>query len=261
MPYPITGCPACNRPFARLIFGVSFFHAVVQERKQFGPLGWNIPYGFNDTDFQISVQQMQLYLNQYDKIPFNAINYLTGECNYGGRVTDVWDRRALITILNDYINEESVEASYHFGGLKSFALPPLTDYQQIVKYIQEIIPNDPSPEVYGLHPNAGITRDTENSEQLCKSTLAVFGFGSGTSANSSLDDDFSQSIRDILDRLPLNYDIEACLLKYPIDYHESMNTVLIQEMQRYNNLLDEIQYSFKEVLKAVEGTMIIIVNI
>lgn len=234
---------------------MSFFHAVVQERKKFGALGWNIPYGFNDTDFQISAQQIQLYLNQYDKIPFNAISYLTGECNYGGRVTDVWDRRALITILNDYINEKSVEPSYHFGGMGSFVLPQLTDYQPIVTYIKENIPNDPSPEVYGLHPNAGITRDTDNSEQLFRSTLAVFGFGGGSTANSALDDDFAQSIRDVLERLPLNYDIEACYIKYPIDYHESMNTVLIQEMQRYNNLLDEIQNSFKEVLKAVEGNL------
>ena len=37
-----------------------------------------------------------------DEIPFKTITYLTGECNYGGRVTDQQDRRLLLTLLHDY---------------------------------------------------------------------------------------------------------------------------------------------------------------
>jgi len=93
-----------------LFLSLVYFHAVVLERRRFGPIGWNVQYDFNESDFKISMRQLRNMLDEYEDIPFSALKYLTGECYYGGKVTDHWDRRTLTTIIGKFYCPEALAA-------------------------------------------------------------------------------------------------------------------------------------------------------
>ncbi len=97
------------------MFGLCFFHAVIQERKKFGSLGWNKTYEFNDSDLEAAMQVLRNFLEGNEDIPWDALRYVCGQINYGGRVTDDWDRRCLLSILGKFYTPEIVtDDSYRF---------------------------------------------------------------------------------------------------------------------------------------------------
>lgn len=53
----------CKKPdeWKKLLFGLSFFHGIIQERKKFGALGWNVKYDFSAMDFEICRLQLKMF--------------------------------------------------------------------------------------------------------------------------------------------------------------------------------------------------------
>uniref|UniRef100_A0A8C4EEV4 Dynein axonemal heavy chain 12 n=1 Tax=Dicentrarchus labrax TaxID=13489 RepID=A0A8C4EEV4_DICLA len=246
----------CPEKELKLLYGLCFFHALVQERKKFGPLGWNIPYGFNESDLRISIRQLQLFVNEYDEVPFEAITYLTGECNYGGRVTDDWDRRLLMTILADFYNKDIIEKPrYPFSPSGEYYAPPKSNYEDYIVFIKEL-PFSQHPEVFGMHENVDISKDLQQTKLLFDSLLLTQGGGAKGGASSGSDNALYDIANDILTKLPANFDTETALLKFPVLYEESMNTVLVQEMERYNTLCSTIRVSLQNLLKAIKGLVV-----
>eukprot|EP00879_Flechtneria_rotunda_P017460 GHRR01018298.1.p1 GENE.GHRR01018298.1~~GHRR01018298.1.p1 ORF type:complete len:1011 (+),score=303.03 GHRR01018298.1:919-3951(+) len=257
------GCQRSGE-FKKLLFGLCFFHACAQERLKFGPLGWNVPYQFSAPDFSISARQLQMFLNESaDVMPLQALRYLTGECNYGGRVTDAHDRRTLMSLLAVCYNESIFDDGYTFSpapGCECYQVPPEGPVEIYIDFIKGL-PAAAPPEVYGLHPNADTTKNQQETNQLLDSLLASQGSGgSGEPAeaggSSSRDTLLLQLAVELDSKLMAPFDIQAARYKYPVDYHESLNTVLCQELVRFNGLITAIHTSLVQLQKAITGQVL-----
>lgn len=165
------------------MFGLAFFHAIIQDRKKFGPLGWNVKVGcgfilllrfsehiltffffcfcclqyeFNDSDLDVSQQWLRMLLDEQKEIPWDSLLYVLGEINYGGRVTDSWDRRCIMAILRNYFTPQILDDAFAFSESGVYRAPPDTDKDGYLAYINSL-PLEDAPEVFGMHINANIT--------------------------------------------------------------------------------------------------------
>ena len=104
----LNNCP--HQSFRPLVYVLAFFHAVVQERRKYGRLGWNVPYDFNEADFEVCMTILDTYLTKSfnigeEKLPWGTLRYLVGEVMYGGRAIDSFDRRILTTYMEEYFGD------------------------------------------------------------------------------------------------------------------------------------------------------------
>ncbi len=79
---------------------------------------------------------------------------MMGEIQYGGRVTDDFDKRLLNTFTSTYFCPDLLHG--HFEYFKGYKAPMTRNFIVVNEIINEL-PNVDSPEVFGLHSNADIT--------------------------------------------------------------------------------------------------------
>jgi dynein heavy chain, axonemal len=250
-------CPKTE--FKPLLYVLSFFHAVIQERKRFGKIGWNVSYDFNMSDYLISQELISMYLKkaheqQEEELPYDTLRYLIGEAMYGGRVTDNNDRRVLMTYLTEYLGDFIFDTNQKFFFSRAGAdyhVPPEDTYEATLEWIDEL-PLFTTPGVFGLHPNAEIQSFSKAAKELWLNILEMQtsdGAGAGGVDREGMitgiaDEILSKSVPELFDE----YNIRKSF-----DVPTPTQVVLLQELERYNRLIVKMKSTILDLKRALKG--------
>uniref|UniRef100_A0A383W4S5 Dynein-1, subspecies f n=1 Tax=Tetradesmus obliquus TaxID=3088 RepID=A0A383W4S5_TETOB len=257
----------CRHPaFRPLVYVLGFFHAVVQERRKYGKLGWNVPYDFNETDFRISLALINTYLGKAlgsgssssgseDAIPWATLRYLIGEAMYGGRVSDSFDRRVLTTYLEEYLGDFLFDTfqPFHFYTARdgsSIDVPPAAPREVYIKAI-EALPLVQSPEVFGLHANADISYYTSDTRTLWANLVDLQPRVGAAAGAMSREEFVAGIVRDISAKIPEQFDLP--LLAKGLGVPSPTQVVLLQELARWNGVLEAMASSLQDLQRALSG--------
>jgi len=247
----------------KLLVGLAFFHAVVQERRKYGPLGWNIRYEFNTSDILAAKEVLKMFCRNFENMPWNALIYITGHVNYGGRVTDDQDRRCLMSILDTYYAGEKVvnDDGYKFSESGTYYTPPNGSYSALMSYFDNL-PMVDNPEVFGMHDNANISFQLQETQAIYETVLGLQprvggGGGEGEKTPEDIVDDLAGMF---VEEMPEKLDIEKAapgmFEVMPNGAYRSLDTVLMQEMDRFNKLIRTMGSTLVELKKAIKGLVV-----
>ncbi|XP_044147930.1 LOW QUALITY PROTEIN: dynein axonemal heavy chain 14 [Bufo gargarizans] len=280
-----------GRPaWKKLLFSLCLFNAVINERRKYGALGWNIPYDFTLSDLEVSVQMLEMLTDNHREIPWTALRYLTGEVVYGGRVTDSWDRRCLLSILDNFYTPALLQDDYSFSADQVYH--PLSEdatLQDCRDYVNSL-PDTDNPEIFGMHPNAERAYLTSHAHAFLDTIASMQSRRSADHAahrsEYSQDQVVQDVIANILTKLPETVEGKTSLERSAAETHDrrtlanlltepawetlvknakgydplinsALLTILRQEIDRFNHLLSVMHSSLRAVQQAIRGEVIL----
>jgi dynein heavy chain, axonemal len=261
----------------KFLVAFSITHAILQERRKFGPVGWNVPYSWSLVDLENTLRISQglcenepLMPNQLtgniDFSSWDAIYHLIGDICYGGRVTDLWDSRTLRCIVERVVNP----STFGPGGMSltedgRYRVPSHFDSDSLMLFVEKLPGFDP-PELFGLHPNAEIRVKELESQHLLRSLVTIqpptTAAGSASSSSKKGNTDATSSsitvVNEIIARLPVDIDADPnseVFVRDNAGVLTPLGNVCSQECQRYNALLRALRSQLVSCLRALKGTI------
>ena len=173
---------------ARLYFLLAWFHAIVQERLRYAPLGWAKHYEFNESDLRVACDTLDTWIEATamgrtnlppNKVPWDALVTLLSQCIYGGKIDNDFDQRLLASFLRKLFTPRSFESDFALvgnvdggqGGQRHIKMPDGNRRDHFLKWI-EALSDRQTPSWLGLPNNAEkvllTTRGTDLVSKLLK---------------------------------------------------------------------------------------------
>ena len=273
------------KEWKNLVFALSFIHSLVIERRKYGPLGFCVPYDFNNSDLEASILFVEKQFQRESDLPekkppheminFKTLTNVVSTILYGGRIFDLKDESLFKTIVSSYLEDPAFkQPNYSFYPTPKDKVDPKNkmeykipeNLKEITDYIAHIskFPNVDPPQVFGLHGSADMTfRIKEFNELLTTITTALPKDG-GSGGGVSKEDEVRPKVEAMLDTFPpffIEKEYRDKINSYSFmnigkGLEVPLNNVLLQEIKDIQNILELVKKSLKDIKDAIAGTLL-----
>jgi dynein heavy chain 1 len=167
---------------ARLYFLLAWFHAVVQERLRYAPLGWSKAYDFNDSDLSSAYMTIDTWLGSVSRgraninpaiVPWDAIRSLIKQSVYGGRIDSDFDQKILESFVDSYFTPRAYNVDFELvpkmNDIQGVPIPDGTKPEQFLDWVRSLPDREP-PSWLGLPPSAeSVIAVSQGTHLVCES--------------------------------------------------------------------------------------------
>lgn len=250
-----------------LLFSLCFTHSTVQERRKFGPLGWCVPYEFNDGDLNASIVFLEKHL-EFSTLSWSTLQFMVGDVQYGGRITDDMDRRLFGAYMETWFSSGTLSNDFSFNPEKplnklndnfQYKIRDYLELGDYLKYIQSF-PDIDSPEIFGMHPNADLTFRFKEATSLLNTILETQPKQTdGSSAGQTREDIVLAKCQSLIEAVPVGFtedELEERIIALG-GYEQPLNIFLFQEVQRLQATIVKVRSTLTLTSQAIRGEVVV----
>jgi len=237
-------------------------HTIVQERRKFGPLGFNILYEFSQADLSACVNYIQNHLNDMEMkkrpVDWVTVNYMVCDVQYGGKITDDFDRRLFNTYGKSWLTERCLSPDFQFRqGDDTYKILVGNDIELYRKYIVEL-PLVDDPELFGLHANADLVFRTGQTKQVLNTVLDIQPKDGGGGGGLTREEIVLKMVEDLQQKCPpdFNPDNVRTSIKSLGGLGKPLNICLKQEIDRLQKVIKTLRTMLANLKLAIAGTIV-----
>jgi dynein heavy chain len=255
-----------------LVYVQCFLHSTVQDRRKFGPIGWCVPYEYNNSDLDACLLMLERHLSATllvgQPMSWITIQYMVAEAQYGGRITDDLDRELFSTYTYKYMCEDVFKPSFCFNNYVSdynYKIPEGLEIQQYKDAI-DTCPAVDSPLIFGLHTNADLTYRLKEASEMIATIVETQPKEAGGAGGKTMDEIVKDQCLDLAGKMPPDFVEEifrATIMKLKgapntpdKGLNAPLNIFLFQELQRLQIILKIVRTNLNNIAAAIDGTVV-----
>merc|ERR1719409_537399 len=229
-----------------IVFVQAFLHSIVQERRKFGPIGWCVPYEYNNSDLDACLIFLEKHVSTSvvvgSQISWVTVQYMVAEAQYGGRITDDLDRELFVTYAAKWFCDDIFKANFTFNNFAAeynYKIPEGLDIGVYRESIETIPPVD-SPLIFGLHTNADLTYRLKEASEMIATIVETQPKDTGGGSGKTMDEIVKEQALDLASKMPPDFVEEIFRVTITklkgtkggdIGFNAPLNIFLFQELQ------------------------------